>query len=78
MLPFPLLFPALSVAVGRHRASRIIPEPFFAHSDLTTGVQIADLVAYVISWGFRTPRMIKPRTPISMYRKRGFVTWAFP
>ena len=47
-------------AVGRHRASRIIPEPFFVHSDLTTGVQIADLVAYVISWGFRTPRMIKP------------------
>ena len=30
-------------AVGRHRASRIIPEPFFVHSDLTTGVQIADL-----------------------------------
>ena len=31
-------------AVGRHRAGRIIPEPFFVHSDLTTGVQIADLV----------------------------------
>ena len=30
------------------------------HSDLSTGVQIADLVAYVISWGFRTLRMIKP------------------
>ena len=47
-------------AVGRHRASRIIPEPFFVHSDLTTGVQIADLVAYVISWAFRMPRMTKP------------------
>ena len=47
-------------AVGRHRASRIIPEPFFVHSDLTTGVQIADLIAYVISWGFRMPRMTKP------------------
>ena len=47
-------------AVGRHRASRIIPEPFFVHSDLTTGVQIADLVAYVISWGFRMSRMSKP------------------
>ena len=47
-------------AGGRHRASRIIPEPFFVHSDLTIGVQIADLVAYVISWGFRTPRMTKP------------------
>ena len=40
-------------ALGRHRASRIIPEPFFVHSDLTTGVQIADLLAYVISWRFR-------------------------
>ena len=48
-------------AVGQHRASQIIPEPFFVHSDLTTGVQIADLVAYVISWGFCMPRMTKPR-----------------
>ena len=47
-------------AVGRHRSDRIIPEPFFVHSDLTTGIQIADLVAYVISWGFRTPQMTKP------------------
>ena len=47
-------------AVGQHRASRIISEPFFMHSDLTTGIQIADLVAYVISWGFRTPQMTKP------------------
>ncbi len=25
-------------------------EPFFVHSDLTTGVQVADLIAYYISW----------------------------
>ena len=50
-------------AVGRHRAARIIPEPFFVHSDLTTGVQIADLIAYVISWGFRLSRMTKPVRP---------------
>ena len=50
----------VDTAVGRHRANRIIPEPFFVHSDLTTSVQIADLVAYVISWGFRIRRMIKP------------------
>jgi uncharacterized protein DUF3800 len=48
-------------ATGRQRASLIIPEPFFVHSDLTTGVQIADLVAYCISWGFRTPQMTKPK-----------------
>lgn len=48
-------------AVGRHRSQRIIPEPFFVHSDLTTGIQIADLIAYVISWGFRTMQMTKPK-----------------
>jgi hypothetical protein len=47
-------------ATGRHRATLIIPEPFFVHSDLTTGVQIADIIAYCMSWGFRLPRMIKP------------------
>lgn len=47
-------------AVGRERATRIIAEPFFVHSELTTGVQIADLVAYVVSWAFRLPRMTKP------------------
>ncbi len=47
-------------AIGRQRASLIIPEPFFVHSELTTGIQIADLIAYIISWGFRTPQMSKP------------------
>lgn len=46
-------------ATGRHRASLVIPEPFFVHSDLTTGVQIADLTAYCISWGFRLAHMTK-------------------
>lgn len=45
---------------GRTRASQIIPEPFFVHSELTTGVQIADLVAYILSWGFRLPGMTEP------------------
>lgn len=48
-------------AIGRHRASLILPEPFFVHSDLTTGVQIADLVAYCMSWCFRLPDMTEPR-----------------
>jgi hypothetical protein len=29
--------------------------------DLTTGVQFADLVAYVISWGWRRSRIDKPK-----------------
>jgi len=45
---------------GRLRSGQIIPEPFFVHSDLTTGVQIADLVAYIISWGFRVTDMTEP------------------
>lgn len=47
-------------AIGRHRSSLIVPEPFFVHSDLTTGIQIADLIAYCISWGFRLAPMTKP------------------
>jgi hypothetical protein len=45
---------------GRQRAGRILPEPFFVHSELTTGVQIADLIAYIVSWGWRLPVMDKP------------------
>jgi hypothetical protein len=47
-------------ATGRHRSTLIIPEPFFVHSDLTTGVQIADLIAYCMSWSLRLGRMTKP------------------
>ena len=46
---------------GRSRSSQIIPEPFFVHSDLTSLIQIADLAAYVISWGFRIDRMTHAR-----------------
>ena len=44
---------------GRQRAGRILPEPLFVHSDLTTGVQIADLIAYIVSWGVRFKGMAK-------------------
>jgi hypothetical protein len=47
----------LHTLTGRIRSSRILPEPLFVHSELTTGVQLADLAAYVISWGFRTPAL---------------------
>lgn len=45
---------------GRERAAKIIPEPLFVHSELTTGVQLADLVAYLISWGYRFGELTKP------------------
>ncbi len=38
---------------GRHRSGQILPEPLFVHSDLTTGVQLADLISYIVSWGVR-------------------------
>lgn len=38
---------------GRTRSRLIIPEALFVHSDLTTMIQMADLAAYVISWGLR-------------------------
>ena len=58
-------------AIGRRRASLVIPEPLFVHSDLTTGIQVADLIAYCISWGFRTPQMRKPaRADLARYSRR--------
>jgi hypothetical protein len=48
---------------GRQRSGLVIPEPFFVHSDLTTGIQIADLVAYIISWGLRLKGMKQPARP---------------
>jgi len=37
---------------GRFRSSRIVPEPFFVHSELTTGIFLADLVAYILGWAW--------------------------
>ncbi len=48
---------------GRARSSHVIPEPLFVHSDLTTAIQLADLVAYIISWGVRLPGMTEPSRP---------------
>lgn len=48
---------------GLQRSSRIVPEPFFVHSDLTTAVQIADIVAYSLNWGTRLNRMSQPTRP---------------
>lgn len=45
---------------GRTRSRLIIPEPFFVHSDLTSLVQLADIVAYTVSWGVRLRGMSEP------------------
>lgn len=56
---------------GQARASQIIPEPLFVRSELTSGVQLADLIAYIISWGFRTANMLQPnRTELDPFVAR--------
>lgn len=47
----------LRTETGRRRSALIIPEPFFVHSDLTTGVEVADVVVYVINWAYRYGQM---------------------
>ena len=50
-------------ATGAERARRVIPEPFFVHSHLTTGVQLADLIAYIAAWGMQVGSMDPPARP---------------
>jgi hypothetical protein len=45
---------------GKQRAERMIPMPFFVHSELTPAIQFADIVAYITNWGLRMPRMPEP------------------
>jgi hypothetical protein len=42
---------------GRMRASRVLPEPMFVHSDLTSLIQVADMIVYIVSWGVRIKGM---------------------
>ena len=51
----------LKTRKGQTRSRLIIPEPFFVHSDLTTMVQVVDLVAYIVSWGVRLRYMDEPK-----------------
>lgn len=53
----------LGTRKGKYRSGRIVPEPFFVHSDLTTGVFLADLAAYIIGWGWRLKFMPERSRP---------------
>jgi hypothetical protein len=50
----------LGHATGSTYSSLIVPEPFFVHSELTTGILLADMAAYLINWGWRLPQMEEP------------------
>ncbi len=63
----------LDTEKGYRRSSRIVPEPFFVHSDLTTAVQLADIVGYCLNWGVRLNRMTEPtRREIEPYGRMAF------
>ncbi|MBF0293757.1 MAG: DUF3800 domain-containing protein [Magnetococcales bacterium] len=47
-------------ANGQTRSALIYPEPFFVHSHLTTAIQLADIIAYLIVWGVRVGNMTRP------------------
>ena len=51
----------LHTATGQSRSRRVVPEPFFVHSDLTTGIMLADFVAYILSNNVRLRRMTNPK-----------------
>jgi hypothetical protein len=53
----------LETEKGYQRSARIVPEPFFVHSDLTTAVQLADVVAYCFNWGTRLNKMTESTRP---------------
>lgn len=48
---------------GQVRSNRIVPVPFFVHSHLTTAIQLADLVCYIINWAVRIPKMTERTRP---------------
>jgi hypothetical protein len=63
----------LETEKGYQRSARIVPEPFFVHSDLTTAVQLADIVAYCFNWGARLNRMTEEtRSDIEPFSKLAF------
>lgn len=58
---------------GQQRAERMIPMPFFVHSELTPAIQIADLIAYIINWGLRLDSMPEPaREELKPYADKVF------
>lgn len=56
---------------GRRASRRILPEPLFVHSDLTSLVQVADIMCYCLNWAYRMKGMDGPvRTELRPYAKR--------
>lgn len=65
---------------GRMRAGRVIPEPFFVHSHLTTAIQVADVIAYLVAWGLRIRGMTRERREelVSLAERVRQLRWTAP
>ena len=57
---------------GQERSARIIPEPFFVHSHLTTCIQVADLIDYVLGWSWKEEGKNSARPELESLRQLVF------
>ena len=58
----------LKTTKGKTRALSIMPEPLFARGRVNALFQATSLLAYILSWGFRTPIMNAPiRTELAEF-----------
>lgn len=56
---------------GRQRSSLVLAEPLSAAGELRGLVELADLVAYVTSWAFRTRELVEPaRRELGPYKEQ--------
>jgi hypothetical protein len=49
--------------IGRQRTAWIVPAPLFVASDMSVGVQAADLCLYCVNWGFRPQSWLGVEAP---------------
>lgn len=56
---------------GRQRTAWIVPAPLFVSSDMSVGVQAADVCLYCLNWGFRLPQW-RGVSPVRLEIERDF------
>jgi hypothetical protein len=56
---------------GRQRSSLVLAEPLAATGELRGLVELADLVAYITAWAFRTKELVEPaRRELGSYKEQ--------
>lgn len=59
--------------VGKLRATKVVPSPFFVSSEMTYPIQVADLCIYCINWGFRA--VVGMNEPFRKEIRQRFSPW---